>query len=136
MLPWILSIGCGLVLPFFLASLASTIKYSELIEELCKAFSLIAISFWADKKQMPYLGIVLGFLFGISESFLYLGNYIFAQSINYFFARLMLTVPMHAFSAFIMGWFLSINKKCIVIGFIIAVMVHVAFNLYVPYFIK
>ncbi len=134
--PWILSAGFGAVLPLVLVLLVPAATHTEVIEEAAKALSLLLLSFWADRRQMPFLGIVLGLLFGMSESFLYLGSYIAAQGLGSFLARIALTVPMHALTAGIVGWSVSTKRGWIVLGFIAAVLLHLAFNFYVPYLVK
>jgi len=130
----------GLVLPVILIPLVKFTNYSEVIEEISKAlvvlFLILKISpqnieGTMDYKLQIFAGISFGFLFGLSESILYFNNIFQLGVFNIFIQRAVGAIPMHIITALIILLFTLKNKKLIIAGLVITIIIHIFFNSFV-----
>ncbi len=130
----------GLVLPLFLIPLVKFTGYSEIVEEITKAWIvLFLILKFPSYKSQIFNGIVFGFLFGMSENFLYLNNIFQLGDFSIFWQRFFYTIPMHIITVLVMVFTGLICKKInptqkffsaglIFLGLAGAIILHVLFN--------
>jgi hypothetical protein len=100
-----------------------------LVEEVIKALVVARASKLPDKYLKTALAA--GFLFGISETMLYVVNVSmlgFADPLGW---RLLLTVPMHAVTALVFAYFSRGRGWWLVIGLTMAMAIHGVFNVVV-----
>lgn len=109
-----------LVLPMILWFPEQWLPFPAVIEELTKAFFVYRAIHWRQ-------AMIWGLWFGIGEAMLFLVNANLLLSLQSFWWRLVLTVPMHGFSA--LGFYLFRKQKWL--GIIVAVIIHAGFNLLV-----
>ena len=122
----------GLVLPLFLIPLIKFTGYSEIIEEIAKAFIVFFLILNIfDFKQKILAGIIFGFLFGLSENIFYLNNIFQLGDFSIFWQRFLWTVPMHIVTVLIIILPALKNKKLIVLGLIGAIIIHLLFNSFI-----
>ncbi|OGE33287.1 hypothetical protein A3C59_03905 [Candidatus Daviesbacteria bacterium RIFCSPHIGHO2_02_FULL_36_13] len=74
---------------------------------------------------------MIGFLFSFSETVLYLFNVFSVGSLQTLLLRFIFTTPMHILTSLIILSSALINKNLIILGIIIAALVHYIFNLIV-----
>lgn len=118
----------GLCSPIVLIFLIHFIGNSELIEEIFKAlFVLFVVSGITGLKRFYYAGL-FAVIFTVSESVLYLNTILQIGNLDLFVERIILTAPMHILTTLIIVLFSFGNKKKIVIGFILALILHLSFN--------
>lgn len=109
--------------PFPLWLIETVLPYPYLIEEIFKLIIIKKIS--ADNKY--WYSILLGIVFSLSESILYLINFFQLGNFNLFPLRILMTTTMHTFLFLLLYTFRS-NKLTLIISFIIAVVIHFFFN--------
>jgi RsiW-degrading membrane proteinase PrsW (M82 family) len=119
------------IAPFFLWAVELYLPYPFIIEEAAKTlmvFPLLTIDRPSEKFKM---GMVIGFLFAISESTLYIFNIQAVGSTATLIERLILTTPLHIATTLIILVFGVKNKKLIVLGFVVAAVIHLLYNYFV-----
>lgn len=130
-LRFILLIAVSLILPLILIPIVKIIGYTEIIEELVKALVIFFIVLGFSTVKKGTVGaLILGTLFALSESIFYLNNIFQNGDFDIFWQRLAWTMPLHIITVLIMFMLALKEKKLIVPGFIFAVLVHVAFNVF------
>jgi hypothetical protein len=119
----------GLILPIVLIPVVKLTGYSEIIEEIAKAavifFLILKLS---NRKTQIISTLAFGFLFGLSESFLYLSNIIQSGDFSVFWQRFLLAVPMHMITALLILFFCSFKKWLVFMGIFFAIILHLLFN--------
>lgn len=124
----------AMVAPLPLLVIENVVSYPVFIEELYK---MIALVFAQNKKILPKLGgygkcLIFGFIFGFSESLLYLVNIYNLGSISFFWARIPTAVFMHVSTTLMLRYFQ--NRKLIILGFALAITIHYLYNFLVGYY--
>lgn len=129
---FIFAIAAGLVLPMFLVFVVRYTGYSEIFEEAAKALVVFFVILKLPKFKLQALAaVIFGFLFGMSESMLYLNNIFQIGNFSVFWQRLFLTIPMHIATVLIMLYFAALNKKFVIFGALIAIAFHLFFNQFI-----
>jgi len=107
------------------------LPYPFVIEELVKAgLVLMIISAPATKDRTKFLAVVLsGVLFTLSESIFYLFNYLCLHHCSLFLDRLWRTGGLHISSLLILFIFARYGKFWLIVGFLLAVILHAEFNM-------
>lgn len=119
----------GLVLPFMLLPIIRLTGHSEIVEEVVKALVVCIVVYRFENARTKILaGLFFGFLFGFSETMLYLSSFVTDGTVHLFFERFLFTVPMHMLTATILA--VSIIKKrwMIILGVLVTILVHLTFN--------
>lgn len=119
----------GLFLPMFLVLIIRATGFSEVVEEIFKALvvTYVILKFSGFSKKIK-AGILFGFLFAISESLLYFNNFFQNGSFSDLWSRFFLTLPMHIITVLVILFFGLKSKKYIVLGTILAIVIHLIFN--------
>ena len=132
---FILTTISGLILPFILLPIIKVTGYSEIIEELAKMLIvLLLVLRIPNNRYRIIVSIIFGLLFGLSESILYLNNIFHVGDMAVFWNRLLLTVPLHIVTVLVILLPALKNKKLIILGYILALIIHYLFN-YLIYYI-
>ncbi len=120
------------IAPFIIWPIEIFFPYPHIVEELTKGLLVFLLlrSFSSTSKISGTF--LIGFLFAISETVLYLFNILPSGNPQTLLLRLTLTMPMHIITTYVIFTFASIDKRLIFLGIIIAVFIHYFFNVYVP----
>lgn len=130
-LVWI--IFTALSAPFLLLPVEIVFPYPHIVEELFKLMIVVWLLKLDDESErgVNWLwSVVVGLLFGVSETMFFVFDAFAAGSFSSLVGRLMFTVPMHALTTTIMYIIGRRSKGLIVLGLIIGVVVHYVFNRY------
>lgn len=118
----------ALIAPFALLPLEIFLPFPFIIEEIAKAALLIPLINLRRTKTQLQLTILMGVLFTLSESVLYLFN-IYATGTPLLFAqRLLLTGTLHSLTMLIMILSTYVNKRLFPFGVLIAMVIHYLYN--------
>ena len=118
------------ITPFILWPIEIILPYPYIVEEISKAILIFFLLKLPNREKI--LGtIMIGFLFSFSETVLYLFNVFSVGSLQTLLLRFIFTTPMHILTSLIILSSALINKNLIVLGVIIAALVHYIFNLIV-----
>ncbi len=124
----------GLAIPIILVPIVRFTGYSEILEELAKAFVvLFVISRLFTFKQKLIAGVFFGFLFGLSENLFYLSNFFQIGDFSNFWMRFIYTLPMHILTVLVLILSIAFFKKKYFVGFGLAgaIIIHYVFNFFV-----
>lgn len=83
------------------------------------------------KKNRARMALVIGGLFGVSETMLFLINAGFLGSLEFWWWRVGLTIPMHALTAYVIYRMGCWGKLGLVISWLAAILIHYGFNVVV-----
>ena len=118
------------ITPFILWPIEIILPYPYIVEEISKAILIFFLLKLPNREKI--LGtIMIGFLFSFSETVLYLFNVFSVGSLQTLLLRFIFTTPMHILTSLIILSSALINKNLIILGIIIAALVHSIFNLIV-----
>lgn len=125
----IFTVMAGLILPIVLIPLVQLVGYSEVVEEIAKALVVLFLILRTSScKGRIYMGMFFGFLFGLSENFLYLNQIFQLGDFSVFWERFLWTVPMHIITVLVMVIFGLMGRWFLIFGFFGAVILHIWFN--------
>jgi hypothetical protein len=127
---FVLLILITLLLPFPLVILEKTIlPYPAVVEEIAKGLVIFFLILnFPTFKQKILAGLLLGFLFGLSENIFYLVNIIENGNLNIFWQRMFFVAPMHIVTTLTILLPALKNKWFIVFGLAGAIILHILFN--------
>jgi len=119
----------GLVLPAVLIPIVKITNYSEIVEEIAKALIVLLLILRLPSLKLRLAGaIAFGFLFGLSENFLYLNQIFQFGDFSVLWQRFLWTVPMHFTTVLVMTLAGMGKKWFLILGLIGAVILHLLFN--------
>jgi RsiW-degrading membrane proteinase PrsW (M82 family) len=121
----------ALIAPFVVWPIELILPYPHIIEELAKAILVFTLLNLPERLTKIKLAILIGVLFAFSESVLYLFNIQLVGSIQTYFVRLLVTIPLHVITTLIILLPALKNKKLIIVGVLFASLVHYLFNFYI-----
>ena len=122
----------GLILPLILVTVVKQTGFTEIFEEILKALVVFFLILKLTSfKESIRIGILFGFLFGVSETFLYFNNICQLGDFNVFWQRVFLTVPMHIITVLIILLPSLKSKKNIIWGTLGSIAVHLLFNRFI-----
>lgn len=125
----IFAVVAGLLLPAFLIPVVKFTGYSEIVEEIAKALIVLFLILKLPTHKMQILmGIGFGFLFGVSENFLYLNQIFQLGDFSIFWQRILWTVPMHIITVLVMVFAGLVRKWFLIFGLVGAIFLHTLFN--------
>jgi hypothetical protein len=122
----------ALFLPAFIWPIELILPYPYLVEEIAKGL-LIYWIISSDETTTLKLKIVVavGVLFSFSELVLYLFNIYLVGDISTIFVRLALTTFLHVVTSLIIFIPGIKDRRLMVLGLILAVVIHYLFNYYI-----
>ncbi len=119
----------GLILPVLLIPVVRIFGFSEVFEEVAKVLVILfAILPIPGLRQKIVWTCVFALSFGVSESIFYLSEIIQSGDLGIFVLRLFTTMPMHIVTALIIFLFAQRGRKCLIIGVLIAIAIHLFYN--------
>jgi len=121
----------ALIAPFVIWPIELILPYPHVIEELAKTFLILTLLDLKKTSEKIKLAILIGILFAFSESVLFLFNIQLVGSLKTFLLRLLVTIPLHATTSLVILLPALKDKKLIIFGFFLAVIIHYFFNLYI-----
>ena len=111
--------------PLVLLLLSSVWMYPSVLEEVVK-YGIMRVGS-IECPTSPQTGLVVGLVFGLSETILYTGNAWTSAQWGPMVMRLVLTVPMHTVTAIVIAW--SMQKRMGWVGIVVAMVIHGGFNM-------
>ena len=119
-----------LFLPFVLWPVEKLLPFPFLVEELVKViYILLIIKEEEATKERLISATVVGVLFALSESFFFLLNIQAVGTPSTLVTRSVLTLPLHVVTTVLIMLPTLLNKKLIILGFILAATLHFLFNM-------
>lgn len=118
----------AVITPFILWPIEILAPYPYIIEEIAMTLLLLPV-LKENRTAQVKTAIIIGVLFSVSEAVLYLFNIFLVGDIQTFFVRILVTAPLHVLTPIIILLPTFINKRLLMVGFILAVVVHYFFNL-------
>jgi len=120
------------VLPFLLWPLEYFFPYPHVVEEVAKGVLLwFLVGSELTNKQKMMMAVVVGGVFGFSESNFYIINALMSGNLRIYLARLMVVTPMHVLTSVVIVLPALKSKKLILIGLGAAILIHFGYNLYI-----
>lgn len=121
--------------PFFLLLIEIIFPYPHIVEELAKALIILVARYegWkthegASQKEIQII-ILSGILFALSETVLYLFNIYLVGDLSLLLLRLILTAFLHVLTFLIIFILMKKSFVLAVLGVLIAILIHFAFNI-------
>ena len=123
----------GILLPLVLIPIVAVTGSSEVIEELAKLAVIYLIIFRLPATESKIFGSILfAVAYGISETF-FIASSMSSEAIPLVLsARFVFTIPMHIVTVLVVSTFGAWRRYLLPLGFLIAVIIHTAFNYYAP----
>jgi len=121
----------SLFLPFLVWPVEYFFPYPFIVEEIAKGALIYFVATSREKINKIKMVAAIGVLFAFSETVLYLFNIYLVGNISTLLQRLMLTTSLHVVTSLIIYLPAMKNKKFIVLGVILAGLLHYFFNLLV-----
>ena len=119
----------GLIFPLLLILPVYALGYSEVLEELAKAAAVFLFLCPIAERKTRILGaVMLGGVFGLSESCLYFSQIFQFGDIYIFWERLVFTLPMHVLSTVVLTVPTFWGRRWVFLGVILAIFFHLGFN--------
>ncbi len=118
----------ALIAPFVLWPLELFLPYPYIIEELLKAVGVLLLLSLPSRKSQFLLALLVGGLFSLSESILYVFNLLLVGTIHTVFLRLVCTSFLHIGTLILMLSFSTINKRLLFIGVLLSIFIHFWYN--------
>lgn len=113
--------------PFLVWPLEYYFPYPYVVEELFKS---ILVFCFTRKSTSSF--ILAGIAFALTETVFYSFNINALGNIGLLFTRFILTSILHSLTFLVIYWFTKIDRKLIIGGFILAVLIHYTYNKYIP----
>ena len=121
------------IAPFIIWPIERLFPYPFFVEELVKAFLVLPLTDLDNFRNKIEFSIVIGLLFTLSESVLYIFNIQEVGNLGVFLVRILLTFPLHTGTVLIMIAF-SLKKKLLIIpGLVCAIVIHILFNYFISF---
>jgi hypothetical protein len=116
----------ALISPLLLIPIEGVLPYPFIIEELFKYILLLGIN---KKKQRRLVeSVLVGFLFNLTETFLYIPSIINSGKISVLWGRLFYTGLMHGMTCALMYFGIKKNKYFGLATLLLAMLFHFGFN--------
>ena len=120
----------AVIFPFILWPIEILLPYPYIFEEIAMMLLVIPV-LKENRKDQIKTAVIIGILFSVSEAVLYLFNISLVGNLQTFLVRILITSSLHIITPIIILIPTFINKKLIVLGFILAVLIHYFFNMVV-----
>ena len=116
----------ALISPLLLMPIEGVLPYPFIIEELFKYILLLGIN--RNKQRHLVESVLVGLLFNLTETFLYIPSIINSGKISVLWGRLFYTGLMHGITCALMYFGIKKNKYFGLIALILAMLLHFGFN--------
>src|SRR4030042_2089832 len=121
----------SLFLPFLVWPVEYFFPSPFIVEEIAKGVLIYFVATSREKIDKIKMVAAIGVLFAFSETVLYLFNIYLVGNISTLLQRLMLTTSLHVITSLIIYLPAIRNKKYIVLGVVLAGVLHYFFNFYI-----
>jgi len=121
----------ALALPFLVWPIELFFPYPHIVEEIAKGILIYLIVASADKVNKIAAVAVVGVLFALSESVLYLFNIYLVGTSATLLQRFAVTTGLHVVTSLVIFLPTIKSKKLIVLGVVLAGIIHYYFNFYI-----
>lgn len=118
----------SLASPLILWPIEILLPYPYIIEEMVKAFFALSLSQNESSKKSLIFPFISGFLFTISETMLYLLNFLKLGDFSNLFKRLIYTGFLHISTTVLMYIGVKKGHFYFLTSFLFSVVIHYAFN--------
>jgi RsiW-degrading membrane proteinase PrsW (M82 family) len=119
----------ALVAPLFIWPIEQVLPFPFIVEEIAKAIIIYFIAISDEKRSLKIKQTILvGVLFALTESVLYLFNIYAFGSLETLLLRLVVTIPLHVITSLLILFPTLKSKWLIVIGVILASLFHLFYN--------
>ena len=118
----------SILAPLVLIPVETILPYPYIVEEIVKF--MIVVGFSKSNKEHIFAPILGGFLFSLTETFLYIPNIMAIGQPHIIFERIFITGGMHVATILLM--YLGLRKKTVIgiAALILSIMIHYFFNKY------
>ncbi len=116
------------ILPFVVWPIEYLFPYPFVIEEVAKALLIYPLLVLVSLTDKIKLVVIVGILFALSESVLFIFNILLVGDASTIFLRLLLTIPLHVFTALIILLFANFDRALIIVGVICSACLHFIYN--------
>lgn len=116
------------VAPLVLWPIEVFFPYPFLVEEITKY--LLSILIVKQGGRVLVGAVLAGMFFGFTETVLYFFNILPTGNSSLLLGRIFLTTPMHILTLFVMTWLGLKGKLTGIVGLLISIAIHYAFNAY------
>ncbi|KKP72455.1 MAG: hypothetical protein UR68_C0015G0016 [Candidatus Roizmanbacteria bacterium GW2011_GWA2_35_19] len=121
----------ALIAPFLVFLIEFYLPYPHFVEEIIKAIFIYFIIQIPSFNTKIKLTLIVGISFALSETVFYLFNFFMLDSIAPLFLRLILTALLHSTTMIVMLLSTFINKRFLLLGMILSVLIHYFYNMVV-----
>lgn len=121
------------IMPFLLWPIELLLPFPYIIEEVAKSTLIFRLLKLSNNFAKIKLTILIGVIFAVSETVLYLFNIYLVGDIKTFALRLIITVPLHVLTSLSILAPALLNRRLIVLGLIFAILLHYIFNLFIAF---
>ena len=121
----------SLFLPFLVWPVEFIFPYPFIVEEVAKGALIYFVATSQEKIDKLKMVAVIGVFFAFSETVLYLFNIYLVGNISTLLQRLAITTSLHVVTSLVIYLPAIKDKKLIVLGVILAGILHYFFNFYV-----
>jgi hypothetical protein len=129
MLPFFIPLIASIV-PFILWPIELFLPFPYIIEEIAKMLLILPLLGLNTRSKIK-MALIIGLIFAISEGVLYIFNIYLVGNVGTLLERYLLTIPLHAVTSLVILLPTLIDKRLIVVGLVIAIIIHYFFNLLV-----
>lgn len=124
---WMLPMAAAF-LPFLVWPVEWLLPYPAVIEEVAKGILVWQILERVPDSSQRSMVLASGILFGGSEMLLYTVNAILLGSLGALVLRVLLTMPMHVLTLYLIWWLGKRGRAWLVLGIGVGMVIHGVFN--------
>lgn len=115
-------------LPFVVWPLELLLPSPAVVEELAKAATIFFFNRSVPRFNPLRTALVMGVMFALSESVMYMFNIISVGNLSTLFLRLLITIPLHTSTSLLIAKNIFASKKQACLGILGAIALHAVFN--------
>ena len=119
----------ALISPFIIWPIELLLPFPYIVEEIVKAAFVVSIVDLPEKATQVKIVLAAALAFTLSETILYFLNITLNGGLSALVTRLILTGSLHSLTMIIMLTFTFRSKRWILIGLIVAMLIHYSYNL-------
>ena len=123
----------ALIAPFLVWPIEFLLPYPHIVEEIAKGFLIYLVLDIKKTSDKILTALAVGLLFSFSETVLYLFNIFAVGDLSILFKRMAYTIPLHLITVLIILFPALKDKRLLVVGIILAGVLHYLYNKYLAY---
>lgn len=117
------------ITPFFLWPIELILPFPFIIEEIAKLILIFPVLLLQSLSKKIILAVLIGLMFSLSETVLYLSNLLLIGDITTLFQRILVTTPLHIITTLVILISGLKHKTNLILGITIASGIHYIFNI-------